>query len=246
VTNITWAPQRSPTCSFVRIIIVGSLFLFCYLALTFGAAAKPLIPHQFFGSPFSHFVILQRHGRSSWENLTQTDFERPLDDRGWRDAKRIGRYFADHTTMGGVWEQAGAPDLIACSTALRTKQTLSQWVEGFCEDKDRCQLNQETARFTSELLVPIWYDQAIYDARRGSELFNYFVQMSSDARTLLLVGHSSGLNELVEILTGEPSAVQFSTCGMALLGTQLSGTDWKMPGTFWLLDYVNPTLLTTD
>jgi len=246
VTNNTWAPQRSPTCSFVRIIIVGSLFLFCYLALTFGAAAKPLIPHQFFGSPFSHFVILQRHGKSSWENLTQTDFDRPLDDRGARDAKRIGRYFADHTTMGGVWEQAGAPDLIACSTAVRTKQTLSQWVEGFCEDKDRCQLNQQTARFTTELLVPIWYDQAIYDARSGSDLLNYFVQMSSDPRTLLLVGHSTGLNELVEILTGGPSAVQFSTCGMALLGTQLSGTDWKIPGTFWLLDYVNPTVLTSD
>jgi len=209
------------------------------------SAPKPLIPHQFFGSPFSHFVILQRHGKSSWENLTQTDFERPLDDRGWKDAKRIGHYFADHITMGGVWEQAGPPDLVVCSTSVRTKQTLSQWIEGFCEDKNRCQLNPETVRFTSELLVPVLYDQTIYDTRTGPALFDYFSHMS-DARTLLLVGHSTGLNELVEILSGVPSPVQFSTCGMALLGTQLSGNDWKRPGTFWLLDYVNPSVLTSD
>jgi len=244
VTNNDWA-QRSHPHSFFRVVILGSLILFCGLAFTFSPAPKPLIPHQFYGSPFFHFVILQRHAKSSWENLTQTDFERPLDDRGWQDAKRIGRYFADHTTMGGVWEQAGSPDLIACSSSVRTRQTLAQWIDGFCFDKDRCQLNPATVRLADQL-VPVRYDQAIYDARSGPELLQYFVQMSSDARTLLIVGHSTGLDELLEILTGGPPAVRFSTCGMALLGSQLSGTGWKRPGTFWLLDYVDPSVLTTD
>lgn len=242
MTKNDWT-QRPRHRSFFRVAIVGSLVLICCLAFMFSPAQKPLIPHQFFGSPFTHFVILQRHAKSSWENLTQTDFERPLDDRGWQDAKRVGRYFADHTTMGGVWEQAGAPDLIACSSALRTRQTLAQWIDGFCFDKDRCQLNSETARLSRDSLVPVVYEPAIYEARNGPAMLDCFDRMPSDARTMLIVGHSTGLDEFLEILTGGPPAVKFSTCGMALLGSQLSGMGWKRPGTFWLLDYVSPSIL---
>jgi phosphohistidine phosphatase SixA len=118
-------------------------------------------------------------------------------------------------------------------------------MEGFCGDKSHCQLDNETARFGAGL-VPVIYSDKIYAARNGSALLQYFADMSVDARTLLLVGHSTALNELLEILTGGPPAVHFSTSGMALLGSQLSGSGWKRPGTFWLLDYVNPTVLTSD
>jgi phosphohistidine phosphatase len=206
---------------------------------------KPIIPHQLLQTPFSHFLILQRHGKSSWDDQSLDDFERPLLDKGGLDARRIGRYFADHTSMGGVWEQAGSPTLIVCSSSKRTRQTLSGWIDGFCEDKTRCQLNDQSVRY-GEASVPVIYTEAIYEARNGSALLNYFAHMSSETKTLLLVGHSTALNELLEILTGGPPAVHFSTCGMALLGSQLSGQGWKRPGTFWLLDYVNPGLLTMD
>jgi len=245
VTN-NQAPLKRSSRLVIHFFVLGCLLTFGSLAFKSGfLTPKPLIPHQLLQSPFVHFIILQRHAKSSWEDQTLTDFERPLVDRGASDAKRIGRYLADHTSMGGVWEQAGSPNLIACSTAVRTRQTLDSWMEGFCEDKARCQLNAQTARF-GEVLVPVMYAQAIYDARNGSALLDYFVRMSSEAKTLLLVGHSTALNELLEILTGGPPAVQFSTCGMALLGSQLSGRSWKRAGTFWLLDYVNPELLTMD
>jgi len=147
--------------------------------------------------------------------------------------------------MGGVWEQAGAPDLIACSSAVRTRQTLAQWIEGFCYDKEICQLNSETARLSRDVLIPVRYEQAIYDAQSGPAMLDCFDQLP-DARTVLMVGHSNGLDEILEILTGGPSSVRFQTCGMALLGSQLTGTGWKRPGTFWLLDYVAPSVLTGD
>jgi phosphohistidine phosphatase len=196
-------------------------------------------------SPFSHFVILQRHAKSSWENQSLTDFERPLQDKGAQQAQRIGRYFADHTSMGGVWEQAGAPDLIACSSAVRTRQTLFNWVEGFCEDKKDCELTDDNAKI-GDMLIPVIYAQYIYDAKDGAELFSYFTHVSEHTRTLLLVGHSTALDELLVLLTGGPPVVRFATSGMALLGSQLDGAGWVRPGTFWLLDYVNPDVLAMD
>jgi len=244
-TSNQFPPPKHSSRLVLYLFALGCLLTFCSLAFTASNKPKALIPRQLVQSPFYHFIILQRHAKSSWENQTLPDFERPLEAGGTHDAKRIGRYLADHTSMGGVWEQAGSPNLIACSSSVRTKQTLSFWMQGFCEAKASCQLNNRTARF-GEVLVPVIYAQAIYDARNGSDLLDYIVRMSVEARVLLFVGHSTALNELLEILTGGPPAVHFSTCGMALLGSQLSGHDWKRPGTFWLLDYVNPELLTID
>jgi len=230
---------------FLRVfIIAGSFFTLCFLGFTFSVGRRPAVPHQLISSPFSHFVILQRHCRSSWENQSLTDFQRPLLAHSLLEANRIGRYFADHTHMGGVWEQAGAPDLVVCSSSVRTRQTLSGWVNGFCEDQKDCSLDDKWVNIGTQE-VPVHYERGIYDARNGSDLLKYFIHTPSNAKTLLLVGHSTALDELVGILTGGPSMVRFATCGMALLGNQLAGNDWKRPGTFWLLDYVNPSVLTT-
>lgn len=245
VTNSSSDTALSRSTLFLRsciilVLLTGSYFSFTHLS----APQSALVPHQLDVSLFSHFVILQRHGKSNWENQTLTDFERPLKSRGLKEANRIGQYFSEHISMGGVWEQAGSPDLIACSPSVRTRQTLNSWISGFCQGKKDCQLNEDNVVFGERDKVPVIYAQSIYDARNGSDLMEYFTHMSSDAKTLLIVGHSTALDELVVTLTGGPPAVHFATSGCALLGSQLSGNGWKRPGTFWLLDYVNPSVLT--
>ncbi|MGI9391400.1 MAG: SixA phosphatase family protein [Boseongicola sp.] len=60
-------------------------------------------------------LILMRHAKSSWDNPTLDDFDRPLNARGNRDAPRIGRWLVD---------QGFTPEKAICSSAVRAKQTL--------------------------------------------------------------------------------------------------------------------------
>jgi phosphohistidine phosphatase len=61
-------------------------------------------------------LIVLRHAKSV-HGLGMTDIERPLNDRGRRDAKSAGK----HLRAGGL-----APGLVLCSTATRTRQTLAE------------------------------------------------------------------------------------------------------------------------
>ena len=60
-------------------------------------------------------LYLVRHAKSSWADITVNDHDRPLRNRGRRRAARLA-----------VWleERSLGCDLVLCSTALRTRQTL--------------------------------------------------------------------------------------------------------------------------
>ncbi len=64
-------------------------------------------------------LILMRHAKSSWDDLTLSDHDRPLNKRGRTAAKALG-----------VWlkEQGFTPDQVLCSTAVRTRETLARSV----------------------------------------------------------------------------------------------------------------------
>jgi phosphohistidine phosphatase len=58
-------------------------------------------------------LALIRHAKSD-RSTDGTDHDRPLNDRGRRDAAALGRWLA---------EQVGPPDLVLCSSARRARQT---------------------------------------------------------------------------------------------------------------------------
>ena len=60
-------------------------------------------------------LYLVRHAKSDW-NTGETDFDRPLNKRGLRDAPEMGRRLKD---------RGDVPELIVCSTAKRAQQTLA-------------------------------------------------------------------------------------------------------------------------
>ncbi len=59
--------------------------------------------------------MLLRHAKSSWGAPTLSDHERPLSPRGERAAAAMGMYLA---------RSEPAPDVILCSSARRTRETL--------------------------------------------------------------------------------------------------------------------------
>ncbi|MBI1415623.1 MAG: histidine phosphatase family protein [Limimaricola sp.] len=66
-------------------------------------------------------LILTRHAKSSWATPGQEDHARPLAPRGRAAATAIGHWLA---------VQRYLPDLVLCSSAVRTQQTLSLILPG--------------------------------------------------------------------------------------------------------------------
>ena len=59
-------------------------------------------------------LFIMRHAKSSWDDPTLSDFERPLNRRGKEDAPLMG----EHLKRLGI-----KPDLIVSSPAKRAKKT---------------------------------------------------------------------------------------------------------------------------
>ncbi|MBB3158857.1 phosphohistidine phosphatase [Microbacterium proteolyticum] len=67
-------------------------------------------------------LILARHAKSDWADEGLDDHDRPLNDRGRRDAPAVAR----------TVQRAGVrPAVILSSTALRAKQTADAFAEAF-------------------------------------------------------------------------------------------------------------------
>ena len=132
-------------------------------------------------------LILLRHAKSSWEDPTLRDFDRPLNDRGRRDAPRIGE---ELRWLGLI------PDLILCSTARRTLQTLEA-VKQFAPSSDR------THRTDALYLAEADGVRAIIRDRAKSH------------RRVLVIGHNPGLEELALFLADPATSDQTALARLA-------------------------------
>ena len=65
-------------------------------------------------------LILMRHSKAE-EGPGKPDHDRELSDRGLRDARAAGAWLR---------EEGLVPDLVICSTAVRTRQTWDSAVKG--------------------------------------------------------------------------------------------------------------------
>ncbi|WP_328337685.1 histidine phosphatase family protein [Streptomyces violaceus] len=118
-------------------------------------------------------IVLFRHAKADWPQVT--DHERPLADRGRKDAAEAGRRLAD----------TGTPfDLALCSTSVRTRETWKLAVHEFPH-------RPKTV-----------YEERIYEASPG-ELIAVLNETPDDVQNVLLIGHNPGVQGLADILAGE-------------------------------------------
>ena len=68
-----------------------------------------------------HMLHLLRHAKSSWKEEVE-DHERRLNRRGREAARRVGQQLP---------AAIGAPDLVLCSSARRTRETIDLVIAGF-------------------------------------------------------------------------------------------------------------------
>ena len=60
-------------------------------------------------------IILFRHGKSDWNAHFEDDHDRPINKRGIKAAKKMGKLLSDRKEI---------PELLICSTALRARKTI--------------------------------------------------------------------------------------------------------------------------
>ena len=119
-------------------------------------------------------LLIMRHAKSSWATPGLDDHDRPLNDRGRRDAPRMGELLAAEDLL---------PDAVLCSAACRTMQTWEMLSAAAGCD-----------------LRPV-YEEKLYLAG-GGELLERLQCLPPSCRRGMILGHNPGMEMLVSMLTG--------------------------------------------
>ncbi|MGK5533045.1 SixA phosphatase family protein [Streptomyces sp. URMC 129] len=147
-------------------------------------------------------IVLLRHAKADWPQVS--DHDRPLAERGRKDAPVAGRWLAG----AGI-----TPELTLCSTATRARET---WK--LCAP--------ELPRRPKTV-----YDERLYEASVG-ELIAVINGVDDEVRDLMLVGHNPAVHGLADALAGRAEGdalarmnrLGYPTSAIAVLS--LTGT-WK-------------------
>ena len=124
-------------------------------------------------------ILLLRHAKSAWSDPRLDDHERPLNRRGEQAAKAM----AEH-----IVHREPRPDLILCSTAMRTRQTLAPLV-----------------KLWDAPAPPISLENALYLASEDM-LLAHLRSVPDGVGTVLLIGHNDGIWHVAEGLAGSGPA----------------------------------------
>lgn len=139
-------------------------------------------------------LILMRHAKSDWGHAGLADHDRPLNARGTHDAPAMGHWLR---IKGHV------PDQVLCSTATRTRETLSGLGVG----------------------APATFLPALYHADPDTMLD---ALQSARGQSVLMVGHNPGIAafaaDLLQDAPDHPRFDDYPTC--ATLVARFDIGDW--------------------
>jgi phosphohistidine phosphatase len=122
-------------------------------------------------------LYLMRHAKSDWHSAAQADFDRPLNQRGAKDAARMGQW---------LHEQNIAPGIILSSPAQRAKQT-----------------GLAVAEALGIKATAVAFNKDLYLADRAA-LLTILRTVPAATESVLLVAHNPGMDDLVDWLASEP------------------------------------------
>jgi len=170
-------------------------------------------------------LFLLRHAKSSWDDPSLADFDRPLSQRGREAAARLAVF----ATRAGF-----APDLALVSSARRTRET---WAA------------------LAEILpsVPARFEPGLYAAGE-SDLLRRLRRLDATIGTVILVGHNPGVERLADSLGGgrgdrdalDRIARKYPTGSLAELALDIEAWDALAPDCGRLLRVTRPVDLNGD
>lgn len=131
-------------------------------------------------------LFLVRHAKSSRDDATLADKERPLNDRGQRDAPKMGERLADRDVK---------PDLILSSPARRALTTA-----------------EIIAKKLDYKVKDIVVDERLY-AATPDDLLDVIHKLADKSKRVMLFGHNPELTELAHRLSSK--ITDMPTCAVA-------------------------------
>lgn len=135
-----------------------------------------------------------RHAKSSWDDTTLSDHDRPLNARGKRDAPRMANRLRGMDVV---------PDGILTSSAKRAKQTAKTFREALGVSKENVIVREE--------LYHAWPDAIEAQVR----------QLPDSWQTVLVFGHNPGFTELANRLINHQFIGNVPTCGITAASIEL-------------------------
>lgn len=156
-------------------------------------------------------LLLIRHGKSDWNSPGLKDFDRSLNDRGYRNAPEMAKRLLERDLV---------PQAIVSSPAVRAKQTAEI--------------------FSGEWGYPvtnILFKEEIYEAS-ASTLLKVINDLDDRFDSIALFGHNPGLTEIIIDLCNS-DLYNLPTCGVIQISFPFES--WKMvsrqTGNELLFDY---------
>jgi phosphohistidine phosphatase len=156
-------------------------------------------------------LFLIRHAKSSWDNASLSDFERPLNERGKTDAPAMARKLGKKKLK---------LDAVVSSPAKRAKQTAKHFTKEFGLKKKNS-----------------FFEPSLYEA--GEENFFEVVEnLKNKWDSVAIVSHNPGITSFADSLT-ETKIDDMPTCG--IFAIKVDADKWKDFRTakkeFWFFDY---------
>ena len=156
-------------------------------------------------------LILVRHAKSDWGNPGLDDFDRPLNDRGKKDAPVMARRLLDKKIH---------IDAFIASPAKRARKTATVFASAYKKDADEIILRDE-----------------LYMA--GPTVFKEVVATADNSlKSIAIFSHNPGITDYANELT-ETRIDNIPTCGVFAVKADCSS--WKDFATakkeFWFFDY---------
>ncbi len=158
------------------------------------------------------YLTLIRHAKSSWSDVSQHDFDRPLNQRGFSDAPMMGKRLVDAGTSF---------DLMISSPAKRALTT--------------CQIIANEVGFPAKSVLK---NDLMYEASTAS-LFSIISSLDNRFSQVALTGHNPAMSSLSHQLCEEVNR-DLPTCSVVQLQFEIDA--WKLikPATARLLLFDYP------
>ena len=133
-------------------------------------------------------LLLVRHAKSSWKDAELDDIDRPLNERGIRDAPEMGRRLLQRSLI---------PDLIVSSPAVRALTTARA-------------IAREVGCVNDVVIDNNLYGATPQDVLDIASVFDDGIQ------TAMVVGHNPTVTELANMFSGTPID-NVPTCGILVV-----------------------------
>lgn len=137
--------------------------------------------------------LLIRHAKSSWDNITLSDFDRPLNDRGKKEAPQMAERIKDKKMK---------IDLFLSSPAKRAKKTAKIFMKTYGESKKNL------------LLIPSLYEASVLN------FYDALETIDDKYDNIALFSHNPGITEFANSLT-DYKIDNIPTCGVFAVSIQV-------------------------